>query len=42
MRSLKPKEIAASLIGIAKTDASPPKDKEVKDMLAERLVKKYL
>lgn len=39
---VKPKGLAASLIGIAKTDAPPPTDEEVKAMLDERLVKKYL
>ncbi len=38
----KPKGLAASLIGIAKTDSPPPTDEEVKAMLNERLVKKYL
>jgi hypothetical protein len=50
MRSLQPKPrskvklkgLAASLIGIAKTDAPPPTDAEVKAMLDERLVQKYL
>jgi hypothetical protein len=50
MRSLKPKPqsavkpqgLAASLIGIAKTDAPPPTDEEVNAMLDERLVQKYL
>jgi hypothetical protein len=39
---VKPKGLAASLIGIAKTDAPPPTDEEVKAMLDERLVQKYL
>ncbi len=39
---VKPKGLAASLIGIAKTDAPPPTDAEVKAMLDERLVQKYL
>ncbi|MBD0311885.1 MAG: hypothetical protein ICV86_03065 [Microcoleus sp. T3-bin5] len=39
---LKPKGLAASLIGIAKTDAPPPTDAEVKAMLDEPLVQKYL
>ena len=39
---VKPQGLAASLIGIAKTDAPPPTDEEVKAMLDERLVKKYL
>jgi hypothetical protein len=38
----KPKGLAASLIGIAKTDAPPPNDEEVQAMLDERLVQKYL
>lgn len=38
----KPKGLAASLIGIAKTDTSPPTDEEVKAMLDERLAQKYL
>jgi len=48
MRSLrtqstaKPKGLAANLIGIAKTDTPPPTDEEVKAMLDERLVQKYL
>lgn len=49
-RSLPPEEqpmvklkgLAASLIGIAKTDTSPPTDEEVKAMLDERLAQKYL
>lgn len=40
--AVKPKGLAASLIGIAKTDAPPPTDGEVKAMLDERLVQKYL
>lgn len=32
----KPKGLAASLIGIAKTDSLPPTDEEVKAMLDER------
>jgi len=39
---VKPKGLAAGLIGIAKTDAHPPTDEEVKAMLDERLVQKYL
>jgi len=39
---VKPKGLAASLIGMAKTDAPPPRDSEVKAMLDERLVQKYL
>ena len=39
---VKPKGLAASLIGIAKTDTPAPTDEEVKAMLDERLVKKYL
>lgn len=38
----KPKGLSASLVGIARTDASPPTDKEVEAMLAERLEQKYL
>lgn len=38
----KPKGLAASLIGIAKTDTPPPTDEEVKALLDERLVQKYL
>jgi hypothetical protein len=40
--AVKPKGLAASLIGIAKTDAPPPTDEEVKVMLDERLSQKYL
>lgn len=40
--AVKSKGLAASLIGIAKTDAPPPTDEEVKAMLDERLVQKYL
>ncbi|MEO0458346.1 MAG: hypothetical protein AAF152_17440 [Cyanobacteria bacterium P01_A01_bin.114] len=39
---VKPKGLAASLIGIAKTDRKPPTDAEVETMLGDRLVKKYL
>ena len=39
---VKPKGLAASLIGIAKTDALPPTNEKVKAMLDERLFKKYL
>jgi len=39
---VKPKGLAAGLIGIAKTDAHPPTDEEVKAMLDGRLVQKYL
>jgi hypothetical protein len=50
MRSLQPSSqlavksqgLAASLIGIAKTDALPPTDEEVQAMMDERLVQKYL
>ncbi len=50
MRSLQPnseatvklKGLAASLIGIAKTDALPPTDEAVKAMLDERLAQKWL
>jgi hypothetical protein len=38
----KPSGLAASLIGIAKTDAPPPTDAEVSAILNERLVQKYL
>lgn len=38
----KPKGIAASLIGIARTDGPTPTDEEVRVMLDERLVQKYL
>ncbi|MEH2294491.1 hypothetical protein [Nostoc sp.] len=38
----KPKGLAVSLIGIAKTGTLPPTDEEVKAMLDERLVQKYL
>jgi hypothetical protein len=38
---VKPKGLAASLIGIAKTDAPPPTEEEVKTMLDERLAQKY-
>jgi hypothetical protein len=38
----KPKGLAASLIGIAKTSAPDPTDAEVLAMLDERLVQKYL
>ncbi|MEM8807292.1 MAG: hypothetical protein AAGF01_14810 [Cyanobacteria bacterium P01_G01_bin.38] len=40
--TVKPKGLAASLIGIAKTDKTPPTDAEVKTMLDERLMQKYL
>lgn len=40
--ALKPHGLAASLIGIAKTDTLPPTDEEVNAMLDERLVQKYL
>lgn len=39
---LKHKGLAASLIGIAKTDAPSSTDEEVKAMLDERRVQKYL
>ncbi|MEB3337404.1 MAG: hypothetical protein VKJ46_08085, partial [Leptolyngbyaceae bacterium] len=39
--AVKPKGLAASLIGIAKTD-TPPTDEEVEVMLQERLVQTYL
>jgi len=38
----KPKGLAASLIGIAETDTLPLTDEEVKAILDERLVQKYL
>ncbi len=38
----KSKGLAASLIGIAKTDTATPTDEEVKALLDERLVQKYL
>jgi hypothetical protein len=38
----KPKGLAASLIGIAKTDSPAPTDDEVAAMLDERLAQKYL
>jgi hypothetical protein len=38
----KPKSLAASLIGIAKTDSPAPTDDEVAAMLDERLAQKYL
>jgi hypothetical protein len=40
--AVKPKGLAASLIGIAKTDAPTPTDEEVNAMLDERLAQKYL
>jgi hypothetical protein len=40
--TVKPKGLATSLIGTAKTDAPPPTDEEVKVMLDERLAQKYL
>lgn len=40
--AVKPQGLAASLIGIAKTDAPPLTDEEVNAMLDERLVQKYL
>ena len=40
--TVKPKGLAASLIGIAKTDAPSPTDEEVKMILDERLMQKYL
>jgi hypothetical protein len=40
--AVKPHGLAASLIGIAKTDTPPPTDEEVNAMLDERLVQKYL
>ena len=40
--TVKPKGLAASLIGIAKTDTPTPTDEEVKAMLDDRLTQKYL
>lgn len=40
--TMKAEGLAVSLIGIAKTDAPPPSDEEVKAMLEKRLVQKYL
>jgi hypothetical protein len=40
--AVKPKGLAASLIGIAKTDAPAPTDEEVNAMLDERLAQKCL
>lgn len=40
--TVKPKGLAASLIGVAKTDAPTPTDEEVKAMLDDRLTQKYL
>ena len=34
--------VASSLIGIAKTAAAPPTDDQVKTMLAERRIEKFL
>jgi hypothetical protein len=39
--AFKPKGLAASLVGIAKTDVLAPTDEEVQAMLDERLVQKY-
>lgn len=38
----KPKGSAMRLVGLARTDAPPPTDEEVKVMLDERLAEKYL
>jgi hypothetical protein len=38
----RPTGLAASLIGIVQTDAPPPTDEEVKAVLDEQLVQKYL
>jgi hypothetical protein len=38
----KPQGLAASLVGLAKTDSPPPTDEEVAIMLDERLTQKYL
>ncbi|MBA3924348.1 MAG: hypothetical protein H0X31_22655 [Nostocaceae cyanobacterium] len=40
--AVKQKGLAASLIGIAKTDTPPSTDAEVQLMLDERLTQKYL
>ena len=40
--SLKQKGLAASLVGIAKTDSPPPTDEEVRAILDNRLIEKYL
>lgn len=40
--AVKSQGLAASLIGIAKTDAPPPTDEEVNAILGERLTQKYL
>jgi hypothetical protein len=40
--TVKPKGVAASLIGIAKIDTPAPTDEEVNAMLDERLAQKYL
>jgi hypothetical protein len=37
-----PEDIVERMMGLAKTDAPPPTDAEVKAMLEERLVEKYL
>jgi hypothetical protein len=40
-KAAKPKGLAASLVGLAKTDSPPPTDEEVAMMLDERLARKY-
>ncbi len=40
--AVKPQGLAASLIGIAKTDTPAPTDEEVNAILDERLAQKYL
>ncbi|MGB7248211.1 MAG: hypothetical protein WBC73_04660 [Phormidesmis sp.] len=40
--TIKQKGLAASLVGLAKTDAPAPSDEEVRNMLDEHLVQKYL
>lgn len=41
-KAIEPKGLAASLVGLAKTDSPPPTDEEVAMMLDERLAQKYL
>lgn len=38
----RPKGLVASLVGIARTEGPVPNDEEVKALLDERLVQKYL
>ena len=40
--TVKPQGLAASLIGIAKTNAPPPTDEEVDMLFDERLAQKFL